>query len=248
MDMTKKSSDRICLVSDIHSNLEAFEKVLESVTKFDCPILCLGDIVGYGANPNECIELVKGHGIRSVLGNHDAAAIGEIDTAWFNDRARYSAEWTANQLTEESRLFLEGLKTEMRFGRALLVHGSPMDPISEYVSNTHIADEVFHFVGDDLIIVGHTHVPCSFADAPEEIIATDYVHGGTFKISSRCILNPGSVGQPRDANPMASYGVLDFSELEFSVFRTYYDVKKASRKILSAGLPESLASRLFEGH
>lgn len=220
---------------------------MKSITKLDCPILCLGDIVGYGANPNECIKLVMEHGIRSVLGNHDAAAIGKIDMTWFNDRARYSAEWTANQLTEESRLFLGGLKTEMRFGRALLVHGSPMDPISEYVSNTYVADEVFHFVEDDLIIVGHTHVPLSFADSKEGIIARDYIHGGSLKIASRCILNPGSVGQPRDGNPMASYAILDLREMEFSVFRTYYDVKKASRKILSAGLPESLAERLFEG-
>ncbi|MDY6931769.1 MAG: metallophosphoesterase family protein [Halobacteriota archaeon] len=246
--MPKKSTDQVCLISDIHGNLEALEKVLESITKLNHPILCLGDIVGYGASPNECIELVREYEIRCVLGNHDAAAIGKIDTVWFNGRARLAAEWTARNLSEDGRTFLENLKTEMRFGRALLVHGSPMDPISEYVGNTYVADEVFHFVEDELIILGHTHVPLSFADTKDRIIARDYLHGGSLKIDSRCILNPGSVGQPRDGNPMASYAILDLSEMEFFVHRVYYDVKKAASKILSAGLPESLAERLFIGH
>ncbi|MDY6964494.1 MAG: metallophosphoesterase family protein [Halobacteriota archaeon] len=240
-------SDCIGLISDIHGNLEAFKKVLKEIEEHDCPIFCLGDVVGYGADPNEVIELVIEKNIRCIMGNHDAAAIGKMDTTWFNERARRAIEWTSNELTKKGRNFLESLKKEMRFGDAYMVHGSPMDPISEYVDNSFVAEESLNFVDDIIIIVGHTHVPCSFSERVGKIELERYLHGGTFTIDTRSVLNPGSVGQPRDGNPMASYAILEFSKREFTVFRTYYDIGKASEKILKAGIPKSLAERLFIG-
>ena len=229
-------ADRLCLISDIHGNLEALERVLDLLVEFDSPIVCLGDIVGYGANPNECIDLILEYKIKSVMGNHDAAALGKIDLNWFNPVAKKAILWTVDELTDKSRSFLEKQKTSIKVNRAYIVHGSPMDPISEYVNNIYVANDCFEFIEEDIILVGHTHIPSSFAFSRREIEVEQYVTGGKFKINGRCILNPGSVGQPRDGNPMTSYAILDFSSKEFTVYRKNYDYTKASKKILDEGL------------
>ena len=239
--------DRLCIISDIHGNLEALRKVLELLKGFDSPIVCLGDIVGYGANPNECIRLIKDRQIKSVMGNHDAAAIGLMDLNWFNPTAKQAIKWTANKLTAESKSFLESQKKSIKIGGAFLVHGSPMNPITEYVNNISVANDCFEFIEEDITLVGHTHVPLSFAYNRDHIKVEHYIDGGKFTINGRCILNPGSVGQPRDGNKMASFAVIDFKVKEFTVYRTHYDVNLASRKILDSGLPEFLASRILNG-
>ncbi len=239
--------DRLCIISDIHGNLEALRKVLELLKGFDSPIVCLGDIVGYGANPNECIRLIKDRQIKSVMGNHDAAAIGLMDLNWFNPTAKQAIKWTANKLTAESKSFLESQKKSIKIGGAFLVHGSPMNPITEYVNNISVANDCFEFIEEDITLVGHTHVPLSFAYNRDQIKVEHYIDGGKFTINGRCILNPGSVGQPRDGNKMASFAVIDFKVKEFTVYRTHYDVNLASRKILDSGLPEFLASRILNG-
>ena len=239
--------DRLCIISDIHGNLEALRKVLELLKGFDSPIVCLGDIVGYGANPNECIRLIKDRQIKSVMGNHDAAAIGLMDLNWFNPTAKQAIKWTANKLAVESKSFLESQKKSIKIGGAFLVHGSPMNPITEYVNNISVANDCFEFIEEDITLVGHTHVPLSFAYNRDQIKVEHYIDGGKFTINGRCILNPGSVGQPRDGNKMASFAVIDFKVKEFTVYRTHYDVNLASRKILDSGLPEFLASRILNG-
>lgn len=235
------------VISDIHGNLEALEKVLELLDDFDGQIVCLGDIVGYGANPNECIELIMDHNIKSVMGNHDAAAIGKMDLNWFNSVAKKAVEWTQQELTDKSKRFLESQKTSIKIESAYIVHGSPMEPITEYVNNIYVANDCFEFIGEDIILVGHTHVPISFSCKLDHIKVEHFPSGGNFKINGRCILNPGSVGQPRDGNPKASYAVLDFSSDKFTVYRTDYNVYRASKKILDAGLPGFLASRISIG-
>jgi len=239
--------DRLCVISDIHGNLEALEKVLGLLEDYNCPVICLGDIVGYGANPNECVSLIKDRQIKSVMGNHDAAAVGLIDLNWFNPIAKRAIKWTTNKLTTESKSFLKSQKKSIKIGEAFMVHGSPMDPITEYVSNIFVANNCFEFLEEDITLVGHTHVPLSFTYNRDQIKVEHYINGGKFTINGRCILNPGSVGQPRDGNQMASYAVLDFKNKEFFVYRTHYDINLASKKILDSGLPEFLASRIRIG-
>jgi len=226
---------KLAIVSDVHANLEAFEIVLAETEGLE--ILCLGDLVDYGANPNEVVELVRRRGIRTVMGNHDWAAVSG-DTSLFNARAAMSSIWTRAHLAslnlEFIRTLLPELRTPLEGVDAYFTHGSPDDRLWEYVDpRTH--SDLFGFylskLGVGLIGLGHTHVP--------------YV----WKEKGRVVFNPGSVGQPRDGDPRASFAVLSFDEQEVRVDirRVAYDIKKAASKIREAGLPESHATRLFSG-
>jgi len=225
----------LAVISDIHANIEAFESVLGEAGGLE--ILCLGDLVDYGASPNEVVELVRRRGIRSVMGNHDWAAVSG-DTSLFNARAAMSSMWTRAHLTSQNLEFIRTLVPEFRtpFGgaEAYFTHGSPDDRLWEYVDpRTH--SDLFGFylskLGVGLIGLGHTHVP--------------YV----WKEKGRVVFNPGSVGQPRDGDPRASFAVLsvDEQEVRVGVRRVAYDIKKAASRIREAGLPESHATRLFSG-
>jgi len=225
----------LAVISDVHANLEAFESVLAEAKGLD--ILCLGDLVDYGANPNEVVELVRRRDIRSVMGNHDWAAVSG-DTSMFNARAAMSSIWTRAHLTSQNLEFIRTLvpefRTELEETRAYFTHGSPDDRLWEYVDpRTH--SDLFGFylsklrVG--LIGLGHTHVP--------------YVWDERGKV----VFNPGSVGQPRDGDPRASFAVLSVEgdEVKVKIRRVAYDVGKAASKIREAGLPESNAARLSSG-
>ncbi len=226
---------KIGLVSDIHSNLTAFKAVLKDMPKVD-EIICVGDLVGYGAEPNEVVKLARSKGVKAVMGNHDyAAATGNASD--LNDRAAAAISWTSKKLTRDNKDYLASLPThlEMDFGNENLyvVHGSPRDPLREYVfpdfSNRDLAG-VVKGVEADILVVGHTHVPM------ERLIL------------GKNVVNPGSVGQPRDRDKRASYAVMTSGkEIAVSFWRVDYNVSAVAEKIKSAGLPEELATRLFFG-
>lgn len=225
---------RIGVISDIHSNLPALRAVLKDMGRVD-ELLCAGDLVGYASQPNEVVELCRG--IPTVMGNHDYASVtGEV--GWFNPSARRAALWTRDHLTEASRKYLRSLPEELRLTREgvrlYMVHGSPRDPLFEYVFPDlpqHSLLELVRRVEAEVIVLGHTHVPMRRL------------------IQGKLVLNPGGVGQPRDRDPRASYLVLEVEEGEVEVEfrRVEYDIEEAAEGIRRAGLPPELASRLFVG-
>lgn len=226
---------KVAVISDVHANLEALEAVLAEVRGLD--LYCLGDLVDYGADPNEVVELVRERKVRAVLGNHDRAAL-QGDVSMFNAWAAISSKWTARTLSEDSSIFLRGLPLNLRLDldgiRGFFVHGSPDDPLWEYVSPTTHHLLFGHYlakVDSRLVGMGHTHVPYVWAE-----------EAGT-------VFNPGSVGQPRDGDPRASFAILSVVRgmLEVEVRRAEYNREKAASKIRKAGLPEFFAERLSTG-
>jgi putative phosphoesterase len=226
---------KVGLISDIHSNLAAFKAVLRDMPRVD-EVICLGDLVGYAAEPNEVVQLARSKGVRSVMGNHDYAAVSR-DVRGLTDRAATAANWTSDNLKRENFDYLANLPTHLNLkigGKKLyFVHGSPRDPLREYIfpdiSNRDLA-EVTKGPDVDLVALGHTHVPMKRM------------------IMGKLIVNPGGVGQPRDRDPRASYAVLNFGDdMEVSFRRVEYDVAATAEKIKAAGLPEELATRLFFG-
>jgi len=220
----------------VHANLEAFEAVLAEAQGLD--VFCLGDLVDYGANPNEVVEVIRRRGIMCVMGNHDWAALSG-DTSLFNARAAMSSIWTRAHLTSQNLEFIRTLAPELRTSfeaaEAYFTHGSPDDRLWEYVDPRTHSDLFGHYLAKlqvRVIGLGHTHVPYAW------------------KEEGKVVFNPGSVGQPRDGDPKASFAVLSFDEQEVRVEirRVEYDIQKAAEKIREAGLPESYASRLFSGN
>ena len=223
------------VLSDVHANMEALEAVLERLRGLD--MVCLGDFVDYGAEPNEVIDRLKEAGARSIVGNHDAAALTG-DTSLFNPKAAMSSIWTRGKLTKESRKYLQALPEEMRVRvedvEIYFTHGSPDDHLWEYVDPRTHSDLFPYFldrVKARLIGLGHTHIPYAWRGA------------------EGVVFNPGSVGQPRDGDPRASYAVVsvDGSEINVEVRRVEYDVEKAASRIREAGLPAAHADRLATG-
>ena len=225
----------IAVISDLHANLEALAAVLRETQGLE--VICLGDLVDYGANPNEVVELVRSRGIRTVMGNHDWAAVNG-DTSLFNARAAMSSIWTQRHLTGQNLEYIRARPPELRDPfdgtEAYFTHGSPDDRLWEYVDPRTHANLFGHYLsrlGVGLIGLGHTHVPYKWDE------------------EGRTVFNPGSVGQPRDGNPKASFAVLSFEggEARVELGRVEYDVQKAASKIIEAGLPAPHASRLFSG-
>jgi len=213
----------------------------------------LGDLVGYGPQPNECIDLlVKQPRLVAVAGNHDWGAIGKIPLANFNSDAKKACSWTAEQLNSNSRSFLEHLEPSVIVPKALLVHGSPRHPMSEYLSNSSLAQSNFDFFGPPLCFVGHTHVPTIFhtqdvtqgTKPPMTALKPDTSYPLPNK---KTILNPGSVGQPRDGISAASYMVFDTKTYSVTLYRATYDISETAVAIERAGLPKSLSERLEYG-
>jgi diadenosine tetraphosphatase ApaH/serine/threonine PP2A family protein phosphatase len=224
---------KLAVVSDLHANLEALEAVLDAAGGME--ILCLGDLVDYGAEPNEVIDLLRGRGSTAVMGNHDAAVLTG-DTSMFNQKAAVSSAWTRGELTERNREFLRGLPLELTTplggGSAYWTHGSPDDHLWEYVDpSTHhlLFGHYLARQGVGVMGLGHTHVPYVWREG-----------GGV-------VFNPGSVGQPRDGDWRASFAVVEESGdgVEVQVKRVEYDCQAAASKIRAAGLPESFADRLL---
>lgn len=226
---------KIGLIADMHSNLSAFKAVLDDMPRVD-QIVCAGDLVGYAAEPNEVVNLAKSKHLLVVMGNHDYAALTR-DVKGFNPIAARAALWTADNLTGENLKFLSGLPThlELKFGKhkLYLVHGSPRDPLNEYIfpeMSNHDFAGIVKNVDADVVVLGHTHVPMNRM------------------ILGKLVVNPGGVGQPRDRDPRASYAVLTLGkELKIEHRRVEYDIEGTAKKIKVAGLPEELAARLFFG-
>jgi diadenosine tetraphosphatase ApaH/serine/threonine PP2A family protein phosphatase len=231
---------RLAIISDIHSNLQALTRVFELIDDQSVDqIVCLGDMVGYGGNPNECVQLIRERCGIILRGNHDAAAIDSSVADSFTKNARIAATWTRGQLEEENRAFLETLPLTANLDGALFVHASPYEPGSwYYVLSEEEVEAAFRSFSESICFIGHSHFPGIFSeDGPVRSVTKE----------SRYLVNVGSVGQPRDGDPRLSYGIFDSDSWTYRNFRGEYDIEGASQKILTAGLPRALAERLFLG-
>lgn len=240
---------RILVISDIHANLEALITVLNEAKNFQT-VYCLGDIVGYGPDPNDCIEIIKSiPNLYCVLGNHDSAILGAMDARKFNQEAKTTIEWQKSHISIENLTYLQNLPKKLQLANVLLVHGSPRHPIWEYVIDPFIARANFdHFEGN-YCMVGHSHQPlaCQWDPIQEKMKWTNQFNGYPKNVIPRMILNPGSVGQPRDNDPRASFAIFDDELLQWEIKRVAYPIKKTQKKIKDLGLPEKNALRLAGG-
>lgn len=238
------------IVSDIHSNVVALDTVLRDMGPVDA-LWCLGDVVGYGPNPNECIEslLAQPHLDACLTGNHDAAVLGTVSVADFNAAAQQAVLWTREQLTAGSRQFLaQRPARKVADGEFTLAHGSPRDPIWEYIADTASARANFVCFETPVCLVGHTHVPAVFAlgeDGRVRLLS----HGARLALRDgrRYIVNPGSVGQPRDSDPRAAYAVFDGEHGILEFRRVAYDIAETQQRMRAARLPARLIERLDYG-
>lgn len=243
---------RVLIISDIHSNLAALEAVLQDALKAGGyeAVWCLGDLVGYGPNPNECIELISTlPNLNCLMGNHDKAALDPSSLVVFNNDARAALTWTTSVLLPPAHSFLQTLAEITHAGQFTLVHGSPRQPIWEYVLDRSIAREVFPVLETPYCLVGHTHVPVvyqSYNAEPEcQVIAADYAQPFPLhKAGGRFILNPGSVGQPRDNDADAAYALLDTDTEIWQFRRTAYDIALTQNRMRAVGLSPRLIARL----
>jgi diadenosine tetraphosphatase ApaH/serine/threonine PP2A family protein phosphatase len=238
---------RYAILSDIHSNLEALEAVLEDISGRQIDeLLCLGDLVGYGANPNECIERISSQVCHVVAGNHDSAVIGRTDVSVFNPRARRAVAWTAETIDPEHAGYLSRLPHTDRVEDILLVHATPSEPAAwNYLLSTQAARAEFETFSESICFIGHSHQPIFFSgDGAPHSRRTDRLQCDPGR---RYIINVGSIGQPRDGDPRSCYAVFDGENRTVELHRVAYDIKSAQRKILKAGLPPVLAARLSRG-
>jgi diadenosine tetraphosphatase ApaH/serine/threonine PP2A family protein phosphatase len=238
---------RIAVLSDIHSNLVALDAVLDHAGSVDA-IWQLGDVVGYGPEPDAVVaRLVERHAT-GVRGNHDAAAIGGREIDWFNADARAAAEWTRDTISTDTRSWLAALPERATVDDITLVHGSPRDPLREYVTDRLTASENFDVLDTRHGLHGHTHVPVAWVAAPDRVVLVHAQDDLRLELEPhRTLLNPGSVGQPRDGDPRAAYLVLDLDARMVSWHRVGYDVGAVQSAIRAAGLPGRLADRLAVG-
>ena len=242
---------RCAILADIHANLAAFQAVLEDAQKrggFE-EIWCLGDVVGYGPDPRECIQLLHQHRHLCIAGNHDWAAIGNLDTRYFNPEAAAASHWTAKQLSSEDIDYLRGLPQTLQRDDFTLAHGSPRESIWEYVLSTEIARANFAYFYTRFCLIGHSHVPLVFDLDQDNLCRLRQLPGELFlkQEKDRLIINCGGVGQPRDADPRASYAILDTDTAVIRHYRVEYDIPATQQKMLKAGLPRRLADRLSYG-
>ncbi|MDO8735195.1 MAG: metallophosphoesterase family protein [Elusimicrobiota bacterium] len=235
---------KYAIFSDIHSNLEALETVLTEISKQNVDeYICCGDIVGYGPNPNECIEKIKSiKNIKMIAGNHDKATVGLFDIEWFNDNAKAAVLWTSSQLTGENKNFLKGLPEKIIEENFTAVHGSPREPIKEYLIKPSDMQENLQFFETQICFVGHSHYP--FVYTSEKSI-TNLQENEPIEISSKSIINPGAVGQPRDGDNRACFMILDGNKTTFH--RVNYDIKAVQKKMKIEKLPKYLVERLNYG-
>jgi predicted phosphodiesterase len=240
---------RVAVVSDIHSNLHALEAVLAAIAS-EAPdeLWCLGDLVGYGPRPNECCATIADRADVCLAGNHDLAVRGTLDLEEFGGDAAIAARWTRDVLEPHAQELLDRLEPEGAAYGVALYHGSARDPIWEYVLGDEAAVATLELAGAPLVLVGHSHV------ALQVVQSEDALDGGVAKAGTelelggvRALLNPGSVGQPRDGDPRAAYLLLDLDAQRASFRRVAYDVERTQREMREAGLPEMLAARLELG-
>jgi diadenosine tetraphosphatase ApaH/serine/threonine PP2A family protein phosphatase len=244
---------RVAVISDIHANRPALETVLEAIEASGVEeIWCLGDLVGYGADPDPCTELVRERCDFTLLGNHDLAVLGAIDIATFSESAAAAVEWTRTAADEETLAYLGRLSAQGSREEIGLFHASPRDPVWEYVLSLDQAEAGLDAMAERAGLIGHSHVALFFTRPAAK--RPTYVHGAQAGdgaavdfASGRWLLNPGSVGQPRDGDPRAAWLELDTEVSSAHYHRVPYDIGAAAAAILDAGLPSSLAERLHVG-
>jgi len=241
---------RTLIISDIHANLPALDAVIEDAGSFG-QVWCLGDVVGYGPDPNECIQRIASlPGIRCVKGNHDAAILGDIPVQAFNYEARASLRWLQSELHPENKLWLGELPERLELEGVTLAHASPRNPVWEYIMDIRAAEENMGEFATRVCLVGHTHFPCLFqleAKTPDTIRRSLLPEDKPFSLEEKSILNPGSVGQPRDNDPRAAYLIFDDEDQRWTFRRVPYDIQQVQERILAAGLPQRHAARLAAG-
>jgi predicted phosphodiesterase len=239
---------RVAVISDVHANYHALEAVLEDVDGDGVDaIWCLGDTVGYGPRPNECCDAVRARSDHSLVGNHDLVVLGELDVGDFNDEAAAAARWTAEVLTAVSRTFLEPLQPLGHLHGVDLFHASARDPVWEYVLTEEAARATFELSSAPLVLVGHSHVALAIAQDGAEVVGGLAPAGTRVELDGRWLLNPGSVGQPRDGDPRAAWLLLDLGQRFAAFHRVPYPVERTQTEMREQGLPEPLASRLERG-
>lgn len=248
---------KIAVISDVHANLAALQAVLADIDAVapDAAIWHTGDIVGYNAEPNEVVALLRKRGAVGVMGNHDAAVLGELDVKWFNPEAAAAVRWTATHLTPENATWLHALPKISEMGAATLVHASLLKPLEEYVIDAEGARENLLALSTPVLFHGHTHIPAYWALRGNQS-ASVVIDGRAQPLLSPSLINVGSVGQPRDRDVRASWVLWDRSDDGSAIGalgtvqwrRVAYDVARTQALVRSAGLPEFLADRLADGH
>jgi predicted phosphodiesterase len=241
---------KVAVISDIHANRHAFEATLEAIAASDAAELwCLGDLVGYGAEPDACVELARAHAAVCLAGNHDLAVAGELPLDEFSRGASIAAEWTREVIDPENLSFLGGLRPQGEEEQIALYHASPRDPVWEYVLSALLAELCLDVQPTRIGLIGHSHVALSFVRRDGELATGEPRREGTSLDigDGEWMLNPGSVGQPRDGDPRASWLMLDLDSMVASFHRSDYDVAGAAAAIRAARLPDSLAERLEYG-
>jgi diadenosine tetraphosphatase ApaH/serine/threonine PP2A family protein phosphatase len=241
---------KVAVISDIHANRQAFEATLAAVANSEAAELwCLGDLVGYGADPDACVELAREHVAVCLAGNHDLAVTGDIPLNEFSRGASLAAQWTREVIAPENLAFLQSLSPQGEEGIFGLYHASPRDPVWEYVLSTLLAELCLDEQRHRVCLIGHSHVALSFTRSEGQLTTGEPRRAGTHLdlAAGDWLINPGSVGQPRDGDPRAAWLLLDLDGLKASFLRTDYDVAGAAAAIRAARLPDSLAERLEYG-
>jgi diadenosine tetraphosphatase ApaH/serine/threonine PP2A family protein phosphatase len=238
---------RVLVISDVHANVNALRSVLDNAGSVDA-VWCLGDVVGYGPDPNECVaQLQELPNLVCLQGNHDAAAVGELPLDGFNLEARNSIEWLRGQLDPATLDFLQDLEPRKEVNGITLAHASPRQPVLEYLLDTYSAAENFAYFGTDICLVGHTHVPVLFFLNSQGIQLQIPNPNQKFTLERRTIANPGSVGQPRDRDPRAAFAIFDEQTRAWDYRRVEYDIEGVQDRMRAAELPERHISRLTTG-
>jgi predicted phosphodiesterase len=241
---------KVAVISDIHANVHAFEAVLQDVAESDAAELwCLGDLVGYGADPDACVELARRHAAVCLAGNHDLAVTGAAPLEDFSRGAVLAVQWTREVIDPQNLAFLESLGPRAREGQVGLYHASPRDPVWEYVLSALLAELCLEAMPERVGLIGHSHVALAFERRAGELATGEPRRAGTqLDLSDGAwLLNPGSVGQPRDGDRRAAWLLLDLDGWSATYQRTSYDVAGAAGAIRAARLPASLAERLEYG-
>jgi len=242
---------RYAIIADIHANLVAFTAVLDDIEHRGGveELWCLGDVVGYGPEPSECIQLLRQNNHVCIAGNHDWAATGKIDTSDFNADAAAACQWTVRQLTAEDVDYLNNLTLMIEKDDFTLAHGSPREPIWEYLLSIEAARENFDYFKSRFCLVGHSHQPLVFTSDKSGACSVSMFPSGDGLLlgEDRLIINPGGVGQPRDGDPRASYAIYDSESRKIRLYRVAYDIGATQAKMVAQGLPTRLVARLTYG-
>lgn len=236
-------------MSDIHSNRTALEAVLEAAGSVGA-IWCLGDIIGYGPDPNDCISIIRDlPNLICLRGNHDSAVIGLTEKGKFNLSAQVVLEWTTDQLNPVHRQYLQSLSPQAEVDQVTLVHASPRDPVWEYIMDVYTATANFEYFSTPYCFVGHSHLPVLYyVKGRKELANVTFVYpGDTTKLPENSIVNPGSVGQPRDHDPRAAFTIYDTEEHSWTQHRVPYDIAEVQARMTQAGLPIEYIQRLDLG-